>query len=464
MAASAAELQRLAASKLLVQATFGPTRATVDALASAISASVGDAVGSQALSEGPLREWVHEQMQLPPTLHRAYYRSRSSPRIDPHVRLADSSYCRRNQPDSSDCSLSPRTAGPPVHRNRAARVRGGLAMEPFRAHAARCGVADQGRDGHKRWRHGHHSSGWRATNSARAELPRRLRRTQRVCNTSFLRLRLLRRGAGGRRPPPRHSVGCGGARSVQRRDRQRCDGAQSADLFYEPARRKKRSGRADGLARWRRHLYACPVAWRGRRLRGVAGRPPWVERSTSAAVSTATQPQPSPTALPIAATARSSASAFAVASTPMQSAASATGPASAGAGATTLGLYRAKPQRCPDELDLWKFLRLQVPDAGRHVPHAVGGQPLVLGGTPRRRVLSLHRAADQPRLQLGEHLGATQPVRSVGAWLQQGQRHLPVGILPLRRAASSRAAGRDCTDHCDMPWCAWPICHHPAAR
>ena len=249
VAASAAELQRRAASKLLMQATFGPTRATVDALASAISASVGDAAGSQALIEGPLREWVHEQMQLSPTLHRAYYRSRSSPRIDPHVRLADWSYCRRNQADSSDRSLCPRTAGPPVHRSRAARMRGGLAMEPFCPHAARCGVADQGRDGHGRWCHGDHSSWWRATNSARAELPRRLRRTQCVCNTSLLRLRLLGRGAGGRRPPPHHSVSRGGARSVQRRDRQRCDGAQSADLFYEPARPRRRSGSADGLAR-----------------------------------------------------------------------------------------------------------------------------------------------------------------------------------------------------------------------
>ena len=53
------------ASRFLVQATFGPTRATLQSF---------DA------SDAGITSWIGRQMALPPTLHREYYRRRANPR------------------------------------------------------------------------------------------------------------------------------------------------------------------------------------------------------------------------------------------------------------------------------------------------------------------------------------------------------------------------------------------------
>ena len=67
-AASPATQQERDAARLLMQATFGPNRSEIDSLAADLT---GTAV----------RSWLDTQLALPPTLHRAHYRARSSPRL-----------------------------------------------------------------------------------------------------------------------------------------------------------------------------------------------------------------------------------------------------------------------------------------------------------------------------------------------------------------------------------------------
>ncbi len=81
----AAPSARVLAARFLMQATFGPTRAAVDALelrgaelaARRLSEGAGD-----AWLDGALVEWVGAQMGLGPSLLRAYYRERANPRLD----------------------------------------------------------------------------------------------------------------------------------------------------------------------------------------------------------------------------------------------------------------------------------------------------------------------------------------------------------------------------------------------
>ena len=54
------------ASRFLVQATFGPTRATLQSL--------------DATTDAGVAKWIDAQIALPPTLHREYYRRRANPR------------------------------------------------------------------------------------------------------------------------------------------------------------------------------------------------------------------------------------------------------------------------------------------------------------------------------------------------------------------------------------------------
>lgn len=56
---------RIVAARLLLQATWGPTRTDITHLASDLG--------------GNATAWVEEQMALPATLHRAYFRARSNP-------------------------------------------------------------------------------------------------------------------------------------------------------------------------------------------------------------------------------------------------------------------------------------------------------------------------------------------------------------------------------------------------
>ena len=55
------------ASRFLVQGTFGPTRATLDSV--------------DATTGAGFTKWIEDQMALPPTLHREYYRRRANPRL-----------------------------------------------------------------------------------------------------------------------------------------------------------------------------------------------------------------------------------------------------------------------------------------------------------------------------------------------------------------------------------------------
>ena len=59
-------------ARFLMQATFGPTMATIHQL-------VGE--GEQQTSDN-IKAWLDEQMHLPPTLHRQYYRKRANPRLN----------------------------------------------------------------------------------------------------------------------------------------------------------------------------------------------------------------------------------------------------------------------------------------------------------------------------------------------------------------------------------------------
>ena len=57
------------AARFLTQATFGPRKSEVETLSASLQSS-----GSSAL-----QQWVIAQMQVPPTLHRAFWRERANP-------------------------------------------------------------------------------------------------------------------------------------------------------------------------------------------------------------------------------------------------------------------------------------------------------------------------------------------------------------------------------------------------
>ena len=71
-ASRAAMLQRSAA-KLLLQGTFGPTRADIARLTARLEASASD--------EEVFASWVAEEQAKPPSLHREYFRRRANPRV-----------------------------------------------------------------------------------------------------------------------------------------------------------------------------------------------------------------------------------------------------------------------------------------------------------------------------------------------------------------------------------------------
>ena len=54
------------ASRFLAQTTFGPTRATLQSV--------------DATTDAGVTKWIDDQMALPPTLHREYFRRRANPR------------------------------------------------------------------------------------------------------------------------------------------------------------------------------------------------------------------------------------------------------------------------------------------------------------------------------------------------------------------------------------------------
>ena len=70
-AASPAQLRRKKAAKFLIQGTFGPKRAEVNALAAKLASSADDQV---------FGDWVQAQIALPMSSHRGYYRERLNSR------------------------------------------------------------------------------------------------------------------------------------------------------------------------------------------------------------------------------------------------------------------------------------------------------------------------------------------------------------------------------------------------
>ena len=71
-AGGSADASRSEASRFLTQTTFGPTRETISALAGALD--------DPATRDGAFRGWIGTQMALPASLHREYWRRRTSPR------------------------------------------------------------------------------------------------------------------------------------------------------------------------------------------------------------------------------------------------------------------------------------------------------------------------------------------------------------------------------------------------
>ena len=68
---------RRLAAKFLTQTTFGPRLAEIDAL----GVSLAGAAGGSSEEESIYASWIAEQMAIPPSLHRAYYRTRTNPRL-----------------------------------------------------------------------------------------------------------------------------------------------------------------------------------------------------------------------------------------------------------------------------------------------------------------------------------------------------------------------------------------------
>lgn len=60
------------AARWLMQTTFGPTRTTVNSLAEELKA--------ESVEGAAFRQWIKQQMALPATLHREYWRKRTNPR------------------------------------------------------------------------------------------------------------------------------------------------------------------------------------------------------------------------------------------------------------------------------------------------------------------------------------------------------------------------------------------------
>ena len=74
--ATVASPAKRVAAKFLTHATFGPTTYEVNALSATLSG-----VSSGVEATAAFAAWIDGQMSLPPSLHRAYYRRRTNPRL-----------------------------------------------------------------------------------------------------------------------------------------------------------------------------------------------------------------------------------------------------------------------------------------------------------------------------------------------------------------------------------------------
>ena len=68
-------------ARLLTQATFGPTRAEMNSLEAKMSAPSSSVTDLKKKETAVIKEWIQEQINLPPSLHRSYWRLRTNPRI-----------------------------------------------------------------------------------------------------------------------------------------------------------------------------------------------------------------------------------------------------------------------------------------------------------------------------------------------------------------------------------------------
>jgi len=68
-------------ARLLTQGTFGPTRAEMNSLEAKMSASSSSVTDLPKKETAVIKEWIQEQINLPPSLHRSYWRLRTNPRI-----------------------------------------------------------------------------------------------------------------------------------------------------------------------------------------------------------------------------------------------------------------------------------------------------------------------------------------------------------------------------------------------
>ena len=92
------DVRKRAAARFLIHTTFGPTRQEVTNLTAwlgSASASSSVAGGSGAGGSGAggsevavFEQWIRAQMALPPSLHRAFYRTRANPRPADNGRMA----------------------------------------------------------------------------------------------------------------------------------------------------------------------------------------------------------------------------------------------------------------------------------------------------------------------------------------------------------------------------------------
>ena len=94
-----------AAAKLLAQATYGPTQHDVAQL----SAKLAGPNGASAFSE-----WIDEQIAAPATLHRAYFRARTTPRGDMQTTLGGFTTACRAGSMWHRFALSQRDVGAPI--------------------------------------------------------------------------------------------------------------------------------------------------------------------------------------------------------------------------------------------------------------------------------------------------------------------------------------------------------------
>ena len=72
-----------AASHFLTQASFGPTRATIANLSAQMTPQQPLSAGAApAPAPAAMRQWIRDQLAMPASLHRTYFRRRSNPRIE----------------------------------------------------------------------------------------------------------------------------------------------------------------------------------------------------------------------------------------------------------------------------------------------------------------------------------------------------------------------------------------------